>query len=70
MEKIVALDTGGCVLAKEKGVVVAVDSTSVIIKSETPDGNFKLYNYDLTKFRKSNQDTCINQRVLVQIMIL
>jgi DNA-directed RNA polymerase subunit beta len=61
MEYKAARDSGVVVLAKEGGVVKKVDSDTIIIKGN--DGNE--YRYDLLKFKRSNQGTCINQRPIV-----
>ena len=62
MEYKAAVDSGVCVLAKEDGVVTRVTADSVTIYSEA-DG--KDHKYDLIKFKRSNQGTCINQRPIV-----
>ena len=63
MEYKAAVDSGVCVLAKEDGVVTRVTADSVTIYSEN-DG--KDHKYDLIKFKRSNQGTCINQRPIVR----
>ncbi|MBD5081621.1 MAG: DNA-directed RNA polymerase subunit beta [Ruminococcaceae bacterium] len=62
MEYKAAVDSGVCVLAKEDGVVTRVTADSVTIYSEA-DG--KDHKYELIKFKRSNQGTCINQRPIV-----
>ena len=61
MEHKAARDSGVVVLAKESGVVKKVSSDLIIIKG---DDN-REYRYDLLKFKRSNQGTCINQRPIV-----
>ena len=61
MESIVARDSGVTILAKRAGVVEGVDSTRVVIRNES--GGVDIYN--LTKFRRSNQNTCLNQKPIV-----
>ncbi len=61
MEAKAARDSGVVVLARESGVVSKVSSDLIIIKGN--DGNE--YRYDLLKFKRSNQGTCINQRPIV-----
>jgi DNA-directed RNA polymerase subunit beta len=61
MESVVARDSGVTVLAKAAGVVESVDSTRIVIKNEA--GGVDIYN--LTKFRRSNQNTCLNQKPIV-----
>jgi DNA-directed RNA polymerase subunit beta len=70
IEKIVAKDSGVCVTANQTGVITYVDSTKIIITSETNDSNDGKginHEYDLVKFQRSNQNTCLNQRPLVKI---
>ncbi len=63
MEYKAAVDSGVCVLAKEDGVVTRVTADSITIYSES-DG--KDHKYELIKFKRSNQGTCINQRPIVR----
>ncbi len=61
MESVVARDSGVTILAKAPGVVDSVDATRIVVKNET--GGVDIYN--LTKFRRSNQNTCLNQKPIV-----
>ena len=61
MESTVARDSGATVLARHTGIVESVDSSRIVIKSDT--GSVDIYN--LTKFRRSNQNTCLNQKPIV-----
>ncbi|MDP2688943.1 MAG: DNA-directed RNA polymerase subunit beta, partial [Deltaproteobacteria bacterium] len=61
MESIVARDSGVTILAKHPGVVDSVDSTRIVVRNDT--GGVDIYN--LTKFRRSNQNTCLNQKPIV-----
>jgi len=61
MEYKAAYDSGVCVIAKESGVVEKVDSSRINIRRE--DGELDIY--DLVKFRRSNDSTCINQKPVV-----
>ncbi len=61
MEYRAAKDSGICVLAKEDGVVVRVGADEIRIREE--DGNIR--SYQLIKFLRSNQSTCINQKPIV-----
>jgi DNA-directed RNA polymerase subunit beta len=61
IEEKVARDSGVVVVAKSDGEVVAVSSNEIIIYSE--HGETEIYN--LRKYERSNQDTCINQKPLV-----
>jgi DNA-directed RNA polymerase subunit beta len=60
MEKKVAIDTKSVIVAKEDGVVVKVSADEVEVKSGR-----KTHNYNLLKYRRSNQGTCINQKAVV-----
>ncbi len=61
MEVKAAVDSGVCVVAEEAGIVERSTSTDITIKHD--DGTKK--NYKLTKFLRSNQSTCYNQRPIV-----
>ncbi len=61
MEEKSAVDSGVCVIAQKGGVVERAASTEVTIRQE--DGNLK--RYKLTKFQRSNQSNCYNQRPIV-----
>ena len=61
MEEKTAVDSGVCVVAEEGGIVERSTSTEIQIKQD--DG--KLRKYKLTKFQRSNQSTCYNQRAIV-----
>jgi len=70
MEKVVARDSGATVVALRDGVVEDVDSTRVVIKADHPSGSHRdtgVDIYDLVKFQRSNQNTCINQRPIVLV---
>ncbi|HLC17710.1 MAG TPA: DNA-directed RNA polymerase subunit beta [Thermodesulfobacteriota bacterium] len=62
MESIVARDSGVTVLTRSPGVVENVDATRVVVRNTT--GGVDIYN--LTKFRRSNQNTCLNQKPIVR----
>ena len=69
LERSVARDSGVCVIAKRGGVVDRVDAGRVVIRVgekeiEGEEAGVDIYN--LTKFTKSNQNTCINQKPLVK----
>ena len=61
MEEKAAVDSGVCIVAEEAGVVERSTSTEIVIRQE--DGNLK--KYKLTKFLRSNQSNCYNQRPIV-----
>ena len=61
METKSAVDSGVCVVAKEAGVVESSESNRIVVREE--DGNRR--EYILTKFSRSNQSNCYNQRPIV-----
>jgi len=69
MEKHVARDSGVCVVASRGGQVDRVDAGRIVVRvsdAETEAGEAGVDIYNLTKFTRSNQNTCINQRPLVR----
>ncbi|HHM02799.1 MAG TPA: DNA-directed RNA polymerase subunit beta, partial [Caldithrix abyssi] len=77
MEQRVAEDSGTLVIADQDGEIVYVDATKIVLKLDTPikatSGKERLMDsieeitYNLRKFNRTNQDTCINQRPLVKV---
>jgi DNA-directed RNA polymerase subunit beta len=71
MEKVVARDSGAVVLAKRGGVVEEVDGKRVVIRVNPEEIDLKdptdigIDIYELEKFKRTNQNTCVNQRPLV-----
>jgi DNA-directed RNA polymerase subunit beta len=69
LEGTVARDSGAVILAKRGGIVDQVDSERIIVRVEGGDEaggkEFGADIYPLTKFRRSNQNTCINQKPIV-----
>ena len=68
MERNVAADSGVCVVAKRGGVIERVDAGRIVVKAydaETESGDAGVDIYNLTKYTRSNQNTCINQRPIV-----
>jgi len=68
MERAVAVDSGVTVVAKRGGSVEAVDAARIVVRvndDETVAGEPGVDIYNLTKYTRSNQNTCINQRPLV-----
>ena len=61
MEKYVARDSGCCVLAKRAGVVEKVDAQNIVVRVTEKTDDLPVDIYPLTKFQRSNQNTCINQ---------
>ncbi|MBT5052979.1 MAG: DNA-directed RNA polymerase subunit beta, partial [Gammaproteobacteria bacterium] len=69
LERAVARDSGVCVVASRGGVVETVDAARIVIRvsnAETESGEAGVDIYDLVKYTRSNQNTCINQRPLVK----
>ncbi len=69
IESDVALDSGVTIVAKRDGVVDKIDGKRIVIKatSETDFTKSGVDIYNLQKFKRSNQNTCINQRPLVRV---
>jgi len=70
IERTVAVDSGVTVVAKRGGVVDSVDAARVVVRvndEETIAGESGVDIYNLTKYTRSNQNTCINQRPLVTV---
>ena len=68
VEKYVAQDSGACLLAGGSGVVEEVDANRVVVRYDEPgiDGfDTGIGVYHLSKYKKSNQNTCFNQKALV-----
>jgi DNA-directed RNA polymerase subunit beta len=69
MEQVVAVDSGVTALARRDGVVDSVDATRIVIKAtEFEEGDLDpgVDIYNLVKYQRSNQNTCINQRPIVK----
>jgi DNA-directed RNA polymerase subunit beta len=62
MEQIVARDSGVTVRAKREGVVESVDASRIVVKAEEDGKGVGVDIYNLTKYQRSNQGTCINQK--------
>ena len=69
MEKTVARDSGVTIVARRDGVVESVDSTRIVIKADKTSGarDTGVDIYNLIKYQRSNQNTCINQRPIVVV---
>ncbi|WP_185232247.1 DNA-directed RNA polymerase subunit beta [Teredinibacter franksiae] len=68
MERNVARDSGVCVVAKRGGKIESVDAGRIVVRAsheETEAGDAGVDIYNLTKYTRSNQNTCINQRPIV-----
>jgi DNA-directed RNA polymerase subunit beta len=69
MERAVAIDSGVTVVARRGGLVDSVDASRIVVRvndNETTAGEPGVDIYSLTKYTRSNQNTCINQRPLVK----
>jgi DNA-directed RNA polymerase subunit beta len=72
MEGVTARDSGAVVLARRSGMVDSVDSERIIVRVEGEHHPMQLSRevgsdiYQLTKFKRSNQNTCINQKPIVK----
>ena len=65
IESDVALDSGVTIVAKRDGVVDKIDGKRIVIKAtETDFTKSGVDIYNLQKFKRSNQNTCINQKPL------
>ncbi|WP_386070870.1 DNA-directed RNA polymerase subunit beta [Tahibacter sp. UC22_41] len=70
IERAVARDSGVLVLAKRGGVIDQVDAGRIVVRaheSEVDDNDAGVDIYTLTKYTRSNQNTCMNQRPLVKV---
>jgi DNA-directed RNA polymerase subunit beta len=69
MEEVVARDSGAAIGARRTGVVDQVDATRIVIRAteESDPSKSGVDIYNLRKFQRSNQNTCINQRPLVRV---
>ncbi len=69
IESDVALDSGVTIVAKRDGIVDKIDGKRIVIKvtEETDFSKSGVDIYNLQKFKRSNQNTCINQRPLVRV---
>src|SRR5690242_12682613 len=69
MEEVVARDSGVAIIARRSGVVDQVDARRIVVRSteEVTAGAPAVDIYNLLKFQRSNQSTCITQRPLVKV---
>jgi len=69
IERDVALDSGVTIVARRSGVVDKIDGKRIVVKvtSEKDPSKSGVDIYNLLKFQKSNQNTCINQKPLVRV---
>ena len=68
MEAVVAKDSGAAIVAMRAGVVDQVDATRIVVRvTEDTEQMTPVDIYPLKKYQRSNQNTCINQRPIVQV---
>ena len=69
MEGLVASDSGAALIASKDGIVDQVDSQRIVIRSDSnlEKGDLGVEIYNLKKFQRSNQSTCVNQKPLVRV---
>jgi DNA-directed RNA polymerase subunit beta len=70
MEAIAARDSGAVVLAQADGEVVSADASRVVIRATDPSRDLRdpgVYIHNMVKYRRSNQNTCINQKPIVNV---
>ena len=69
IERVVAIDSGAALVSRRSGVVDTVDAGRIVVRvndDETEPGEPGVDIYNLTKYTRSNQNTCINQKPLVR----
>jgi DNA-directed RNA polymerase subunit beta len=70
MEAVVARDSGAVVIARRSGVVESIDASRIVIRADKPeeDGlDTGVDIYTLSKYQRSNQDTCFNQKPIIAV---
>ncbi|MBD3820634.1 MAG: DNA-directed RNA polymerase subunit beta, partial [Brevundimonas diminuta] len=69
MEAVVAVDSGAVVVARRDGVVEQIDGTRIVVRAtgDVDAARSGVDIYRLSKFQRSNQSTCINQRPIVRV---
>jgi len=68
VERVVARDSGVTVVAKNDGIVEAVDASRIVVRTDSKKSaasTSEVDIYNLIKYRRSNQNTCVNQRPIV-----
>jgi DNA-directed RNA polymerase subunit beta len=66
LERKVAVDSGAVLTAKHKGVIEYEDAEKIIVRYTDENDNFGIDVYELNKYKRSNQDTCINYNSIVK----
>jgi DNA-directed RNA polymerase subunit beta len=67
VERVVAKDSGVTCVAKNDGVVESVDASRIVVRTEGKKTGSEVDIYNLIKYRRSNQNTCVNQRPIVRV---
>ncbi len=68
MEAVVARDSGATIVARRAGVIDQVDATRIVVRAKDDNSGLPAVDiYNLLKFQRSNQNTCITQRPLVKV---
>ena len=66
LETVVARDSGVCIVARNSGVVESVDASRIVVRVTDKKSKTASDVYNLIKYTRSNQNTCINQRPIVK----
>jgi DNA-directed RNA polymerase subunit beta len=69
IEASVARDSGVCIVAKRDGVIETVDASRIVVKADVPAGvdvASEVDIYNLLKYQRSNQNTCLNQKPIIR----
>jgi len=67
LETVVARDSGVCIVANNSGVVESVDASRIVVRVTDKKSKTASDVYNLIKYTRSNQNTCINQRPIVKV---
>ena len=70
VERLVARDSGSCVIASRGGTIESIDASRIVVRvneKEIQAGDSGVDIYNLIKYTRSNQNTCINQRPIVSL---
>jgi DNA-directed RNA polymerase subunit beta len=70
IESVVARDSGVCVVARRDGIIESVDASRIVVRAEVPaafsDVASEVDIYNLVKYQRSNQSTCLNQKPIIK----
>lgn len=66
MERVVAVDSGASLVATRGGIIDSVDANRIVIRAQENGMTVGVDIYNLRKFERSNQSTCINQKAIVK----